>query len=336
MIILAIGNVALLIVATLIYFKYSKLNSSLSNEIKTLNDRIIAEKIDAEDHLLLETKLSSDKIEELLREIDELRKEKEQEVRARLEAEKQVALSTQKIHEIEKRIQDWSATQEAAIKDSTRAIMQIGDDIYKKLNRSHQFEIETNKNLISKFSQNISELFRRSLEDKKSSELLHRKDRGNFDKSVLREFIIHSVDSFKSLELKINHDFFVASNLDPEKSKSFLCEIALIGRNKLNLIDLKACSYFAEYYRASKKIVSADELLKQKLDKYFSYLSNQKYRDLTLSSLPASKAKFDDVNIIIALETDSDVELLKAIHYYGKARKLDISVISFEEITKLT
>ena len=337
-----ISNLVLVLVASFIYLKYSKKNSALKNniatlenEVKELEEKTITLRLEAEDNLLLETKLHTDRIEELLIEVDELRKEKEQEVRMRLNAEKEVALALQKAHDIEKRIHEWTKVQEAAIKDSTQTMLQIGDEIYKKLNRSHQYEIETNKNLITKFSQSIVALFEKSLSEKKPIALEEKKAIRDFDKTVLRDFLNDASETFKSLDLGLNHDFFIATKLEPQNAKLFLCELALISNSKLNLIDVKACTYFSEYHRISKQISTAQDSLKQKLDKYFTYLSNPRYVNSIVSSLPDNKAGFEEVNIVIALQSESDIELLKSIHYYGKARKLNISVISFEDITKL-
>ncbi len=337
-----ISSFVALAAVAIVYFKYFRANMALKNqileleaEIKALEEKNINFRIEAEDSLLLETKLHTDRIEELLVEIDQLRQEKELEVRGRLKAEKDASLAIEKTHNIEKRINEWARVQEAAIKDSTNIMTQIGEEIYKKLNRSHQYEIETNKNLITKFSQNIISLFEQRLNEARPEALEDKKTVRDFDKSVLRDFLNDASETFKSLDLRLNYDFFLAPKLEPEKMKLFLCELAVINENELSLIDVKACTYFSEYHRASRQIANAQDHLKQKLDKYFSYLGNQRYVDSSVSALPQETAEFVEIRTVIALQNESDIELLKSIHYYGKARKLGLSVVSFEDITKL-
>ena len=67
-------------------------------------------------------------VESLLFEIENLHKEKDEELKLRLEAEKQIELAIQKTSDVQQRIEDWKNLQEANLKDATDAIMKVGND----------------------------------------------------------------------------------------------------------------------------------------------------------------------------------------------------------------
>ncbi len=97
-------------------------------------------------------------IDILINEIKLLRKEKEEEMTLRHEADKQIELALQKTGEIQKRISDWSTIQDAAMKDSKSAMIDIGNELYKKLTRNFQIEVDEIKQLLEQMNKKIESL----------------------------------------------------------------------------------------------------------------------------------------------------------------------------------
>lgn len=84
-----LSNIGLAVMVILLYLRYSHMRVSSTNEIKTLR-RKFDEQSDAlraaDEKLVQGTMVDSQKIQSLLTEIDELRKEKENEIKLRLNA----------------------------------------------------------------------------------------------------------------------------------------------------------------------------------------------------------------------------------------------------------
>ena len=128
MIYIIISNVGLAIMMILVYGRYSRFRIISSGEIKNLKSKLtkeIEERKSVEEKLTQLTKVDGDKIAELIRVSDDLRREKEGEIKIRVEAEKQIEITLQKTEEVQKRIQDWRLIQDATMKDSKDAIVKI-------------------------------------------------------------------------------------------------------------------------------------------------------------------------------------------------------------------
>jgi hypothetical protein len=351
-----LSNIGLAIIMIIVYIRYIRFKISSGLEIKDLYKKIdkeVESRRIAEEKLSTEVVIDHEKIENLLREIDELRKSKEIEVRLRLEAEKQIEIALQKTTELQQRMKDWSIVQNAAMKDSKEAIIKVGNDLYKKLNDSYKSEVETSKNLIGRVSQNISEFFSKASNQKTiqiSSEI---KDKNKVEKKAIisatpsktafdqissntKKIIVDFVETMKISGLSVNKDYFLSSNFEEKKSKLFLCETALIKEKKLHIIDFKSIHYFEEYqiHKNQNKDL-AQKILKQKLDKYLSYLSNQKYCDSIMQATVLNKVKFNNHQIIMALANKSDLQVINEIRYYTKAINLKILVLDIDELTNL-
>ena len=99
MIYIIISNVGMALMMIIVYLRYSRFRLKTSVEITSLRqklDKEVGERRDVENQLLTEKKTDSDKIEKLLQEVTDLRKEKEGEIRLRIEAEKQIELALHK------------------------------------------------------------------------------------------------------------------------------------------------------------------------------------------------------------------------------------------------
>jgi hypothetical protein len=120
MIYIIISNVGMALMMIIVYLRYSRFRLKTSAEIKSLRqklDKEVDERRDVENRLLTEKKTDSDKIEKLLQEVTDLRKEKEGEIRLRIEAEKQIEFALHKTDEVQKRMKDWSVVQDAVMRD---------------------------------------------------------------------------------------------------------------------------------------------------------------------------------------------------------------------------
>ncbi len=95
-------------------------------------------------------------IDSLLSEIELLRQEKAVEFVLRTEAEKQIDLAAQKYEEIQKRMEDWKRVQDAAMKDSMSAMINISNDLYKKLTKNLKIEVDEVKNLLEQINKKLN------------------------------------------------------------------------------------------------------------------------------------------------------------------------------------
>ncbi len=336
------SNIGLAIMMIIVYIRYSKFRIISSKEINELQKKIsqeIDQKKSMQERLLIATSADGEKIEALLREIDELHKEKEGEVKLRLEAQKQIDIAIQRTEEVEKRMHDWSVAQDAAMKDSKDAIIKVGNDLFKKLNDSYKNEVETNKNLLGRFSKNITDFIERSVaniakskEKKSLAKVGLKKDesaakKSPVTKSKLLPTLIKTMSANGWLAGK---DYFTAENFDEQSAKIFFCDVAFVSLGKLYIIDFKASSYFEEYSSAKD-----EEALKQKLDRYFNYLQNPKYLDSILKVATTANIKFDDKGIVIVVGLEDDIKTIKDLNYYDKARKVASEVLDINGVNNL-
>lgn len=349
MIYIIISNVGMALMMIIVYLRYSRLRISSGKEIHDLHEKMVKEADDRrimENKLLLEAKDNSDKIEKLLHEINELRKGKEGEIRLRFEAEKQIELALQKNTEVQKRMQDWRVVQDAVMKDSKDSIVKMGNDLYRKMNETYKNEIETNKNLLGRVSKNISEFFDKvsamrapapvARMEKKSSTVTKK---AAITESVTvenpaKKLVSDLVQTMKAAGYLVNKDYFLPANFDEQKAKLMLCEVAFIESGKLYIVDFKSGLYFEEY-KASKNKAAAENNLKLKLDKYVAYLGNVKYRESILKVMSVTKAKYDKNSIVIVVPSKEELQILKEIGYYEKARKVAAEVVDFDGVNNL-
>lgn len=345
MIYIIISNVGMALMMIIIYLRYSRFRLKTSVEINSLRqklDKEVAERRDVENRLLTEKKTDSDKIEKLLQEVTDLRKEKEGEIRLRIEAEKQIEFALHKTDEVQKRMKDWSVVQDAVMRDCKDSIVKIGNDLYRKLHDSYKSEVETNKNLLGRVSKNITDFFEKiSVAQKTESHvkpaIASPAKTENNDTStnvVIKKMIADLSATMKANGLLVNKDYFLPANFDAQKAKMFLCEVAFITIEELYMFDFKVCAYLEEYH-ANKDKTAAFELLKQRLDKYISYIGNARYRDSILKVMATTKAKFEKNIIVVAVSSKADLQLLKEIGYYDKLHKVTPQIMDFDGVNNL-
>jgi hypothetical protein len=345
MIYIIISNVGMALMMIIVYLRYSRFRLKTSAEINSLRqklDKEVGERRDVENQLLTEKKTDSDKIEKLLQEITDLRKEKEGEIRLRIEAEKQIELALHKTDEVQKRMKDWSVVQDAVMRDCKDSIVKIGNDLYKKLHDSYKNEVETNKNLLGRVSKNITDFFEKMSAAQKTESHVKpvaaspaKTENSDVSANVIIKTMVSDLSAtMKANGFLVNKDYFLPANFDAQKAKTFVCEVAFIALEELYMVDFKACAYFEEY-RANKDKTAALDLLKQRLDKYISYIGNARYHDSILKVMATTKAKFEKSTIVVAVSSNADLQLLKEIGYHDKLHKVTPQIMDFDGVNNL-
>ena len=324
---------------------YLKLKTSSHKELEEL--RTTLEKNHQETYALEErianaAREDGGKVEALLREIDELRKEKEQELKLRLEAEKQIDVTLQKTEDIQKRMDDWKLVQDSAMRDSREAISKMGDDIYSKLNESFHMEVEENKHIFDEFSQNLNKITGAAIAVPKvtinESESVAKKpvklekiDGSKTPNTPLddsaKQFVDDIIDTAKAVGKAENENYFTTDSL---KSKLMLAEFALIDDAELTIFDFKSLAYF-DFFNETKD----QKLFKHKLEKYFNYISNAKYLASVKKAIAKKNEKFKEAKIIAVVHDDKDLSIVKKLGYDKKMAKLNISIMNVQEIDDL-
>lgn len=151
MIYIIISNIGLALITILMYIRYSHFRISSSLKIRDLEKSL---KSEIETKNRIEEKLNSDlkkeieQVKSLLRELEESRKERQEEIRLRLEAEKQIDLANQKIEDVKVRIKDWETIQLATLKDSKQSIIDVGSDLFEKISQNNIKESKQNQELV--------------------------------------------------------------------------------------------------------------------------------------------------------------------------------------------
>lgn len=158
MIFIIISNIGLALMTILMYMRYSHFRVSYGNKIKELSRDLRAEKDQKkliEEGLTTDYRKENDQVKSLLRELEQSRKERQDEIKMRLTAEKEIAVSREKISQVQKRIEDWKLLQEGAINDSKNVIMKFGQDLAKKIKVTQEEGDSKTRNL---FEENVKSL----------------------------------------------------------------------------------------------------------------------------------------------------------------------------------
>jgi hypothetical protein len=316
-------SVLFFLVIILFYF-YSELRVKSANESKILVIKYEAQLEDlrrVNDQILQEGNKGEDgagEIQSLINEIQNLRHEKEHEIHLRLGAEKQIELTVLKTEEVEKRIKDWSDAQDAVMRDCMNSIYQVGEDLYQRLNKSYKLESEVSQSLIGKVTKNLSELASKT---KVLASSLGRKTPTNQLESApyipkALSTISSIVKTFKSSGAVAGKDFFLSKTFSTKVAPLMLCELAVLRSDDLYLIDFKAIRYFEEYQKLQVQDQNlAIETLKQKLKKYFNYLSNPKYNQSILKALGTKKINYKTVSVALFAPSEDASTLLGELGY---------------------
>lgn len=348
-----------------VYFRYSHFRISSSLKIRDLKKKIEEgqlEKDQMAQALKAEVKLENEQVKKLLRDLELFRKEKAEEMRLRLEAEKQIELAFQKTNEVERRLNDWKRLQDAAILDSKNAMFKVGAELYQKMSQTHREESEQSRNVMEKTMKNVYshlEVITKNLEEvkKKAAQMqvvqvaankgsapmaaaVEAQTRPASAPIVLDEFTKRKLTSIASLMkdsgFKINKDYVTAEALDAEKNRYMLCDLIFVREGVIHFIDFKSMRYLQEFEKAKATNKSeAVKALSAKLDKYLAYLSNPKYL-AALKKLAADLGiKYSKVKTVLAAASHDDVSTLKALKYLEKAQASNVEVMDADSIGDL-
>lgn len=341
MIYLIIGYVIAILLMVLLYSRYSEFRVKAANERMAISEKYESELNslrESNDRYLTDLQAKTQQANDILREIDELRKEKENETNLRLNTEKQVELSLQKTKDIEKRIQDWHDAQTAIMDDSMEAILQVGNDLFTKLNDSYKEEAQHNHNLIEKLTKDLKEVLQKKHEEQPNSKTSSSNVRDVFitqNKTIATQ-LTKLINISKSLTLNAAKDYFTKENFDENKKPFMLCEYALIKDREIYLVDFKTLNYLNEYEKISKKDKDlAVNTLKQRLDKYFAYLTNPKYQQSILKILPDNNSNKKTINLALLVANAKDLELIKNLGYLQKAQIANIKIFDSNNINDI-
>jgi len=357
MIYIIISNVGFALVTLWIYFRYSHFRISSAIKIRDLKKKIEDAAIEKE-HLAqsmkAEVKNENDQVKKLLRDLETFRKEKENEMRLRLEAEKQIELALQKTGEVEKRLVDWKMIQDAAISDSKEAISKVGADLYQKMTKSYKDDSLESRATIERNMKNVYahlETIAKDVEEFKKRSLVASDKISQAVSSVsstitkaapiqLDEFTKRKLNNVSSLikdsGFIINKDYIIASGLDEQRLGMMLCDLIFAREQTIYFVDFKSIRYFEEYEKAKKTNKEAAlAAICQRLDKYIAYVSNPKY-SATIQKLAGEfKMKFSKIKVVIALASRDDMAVMKEIKYLEKAQKAKVDVMDVDAVGDL-
>ena len=145
----------------IVFLRYSHFRLNYKKELekqKKIYDQQIAELKKTEVVVDTESlKAEIQKNENLVREMQEIERQRDSESKLRISAEKQIEVTNKKMQELQKRIEDWSIIQDSILNDTRDTMVKIGNDLFKKLNDSYKQESLTNRNLIGRVSKTQDE-----------------------------------------------------------------------------------------------------------------------------------------------------------------------------------
>lgn len=309
-------------------------------------------------------------LKSLLDEIETLRKEKEEEMMLRLEAEKQIELALQKTMEIQKRMDDWKVIQDSSMKDSRSAIIGVGNDLYQKLSKNTESKVkEQNQffdNSIKNFSSYLEQITKKiefleknnvefAKEIKKITKLdnqvkpsviqtAQNKDIAassstlsqdkNLDETKL---IGKNIEEYlKKTGYKAKKDYIFDRDLNDQERSSVFADCLLVKKNHLYILDFKSQHYF-EYYKnkssaEQQKMIAA---FKEKLDKYILYLNNPKYKNSIATIASNHNLKFEPISIIAAVLSIKELQIIDQLDYAKKFNNYNIKILDVEQIKQM-
>lgn len=262
---------------------------------------------------------SKEVVDSLVVEVNNLRKEKDQELKSRLEAEKQIELALQKTADIQRRIDDWKIIQEANLKDATDVIIKVGNDLYGRLIENHHAESETIRNKVDDTVKNIYDYLEKIVKQVQFLNV-HNVDTHkavsaaisiNSDAVNINHSSRNLEDVLKSAHLQPGIDYFMHHNLPEEVRKSVLCEsmIALDQENVI-IVDIKSARFFLELFSGrARGDENVEDNFQQRMDRYLTYLTNQKYRSNVVNYFAKQQIIFPDANVSLVMLVPSEKEV---------------------------
>jgi hypothetical protein len=301
MIFVVLVAVTLVAIIAVVHFSGGISKSFFVAEIHNLYS-FLDKKLQDQGNALQNPKGNDTESEKLLTEIAQLKKDKENELKLRLESEKQAAIALQRVEEIQKRMDDWRLLQDAAILNAKETMLEIGENIYQKIIHHSPLKEPAETPKIKSYDSLVKSL----------------------------------IQSISSKKFTLGKNYFLSTSFSSEKAKLLLCDLALIDQEKLYILDFKGCGYFTEYHQLIKQDkIKAQNFLKQKLEKYLEYLGNPRYYDSISNLILSSNVKHTDGYVIMVLANPKDAEIIKELNYSQKASKLAIDIAHLDEIKTL-
>lgn len=77
-------------------------------------------------------------------------------------------------------------------------------------------------------------------------------------------------------------------------------------------------------------------LLKQRLEKYVSYLGNSKYQASINKIISSKNVKFGHSQIFAVVPSDLEIEALHESGYYDRLEDVSVRIVTLDEIIELT
>jgi hypothetical protein len=288
-------------------------------------------------------------VDSLVSEVANLRKEKEQELKIRLEAEKQIELAVQKTNDVQARIDDWKIIQEANLKDANEIMIGVGNDLYDRLISDYHAESEIIRNKVDETVRNVHEYLDKIV---KQVQFLNVH---NIDTTSA----VGVVSAMNSAEVNVNHnsrnlesslkdghlqvgvDYFMHHNLPEEVKKSILCEaIIIIDRDNIIVVDIKSARFFLELFSGRAR---GDDLVEEefpkKMDRYITYLTNKKYSSNVINYLARQNVIEPTANasLVMLVPTDKEIEAFEDLgdEYIKMLEDNNINLHSLKSLSDL-
>jgi len=360
MIYIIISNIGLALMMLIIYFRYSHFRITSTFKIRDLEKRLNREITDKESisaSLGSDLKLEIAQVKQLLRTIDKLRAEKEQEARLRIEAEKQIELALQKTQEIQKRMADWKVLQDAAMEDAKNTMLKIGGDLFSKLSKNHKEETVESRAVIDQtvksvygyldsISKNVESFKHKSDQvsaklDKAVSSASSTMEKvvtviGSGTDPVAKKILFDVIKNIKISGHEVNKKYFALETLDAPKAKIMFADLAFFKDDILYILDFKSIRYFQEYNKSkTANKDAAAEALKKRLDKYIAYISNPKYSDAIRKIGTALKIKFAESKVVFVVNSTDDIKTFKEIKYFELVKKAGLEIYDIDAVNDL-
>ena len=357
MIYIIISNIGLALMMLIIYFRYSHFRVSSAFKIRDLEKRLsneITEKESLRSGLTAEVQSQVDQVKKLLIGIDELRKEKEDEARLRLEAEKQIELALQKTHEIQKRMSDWKMVQDAAMEDSKNASVKVGEQLYERLMKNQKEITSESQTVIDKTVKSVYGYLDNISKNVEEFKIKSERASVQVDKAVssasssmvkaapiqtdsaTTKIINEVIENIKLSGHKPNKNYVATTTIDADKAKLLLCDIIFVKDEVIYMIDFKSARYFQEYDKMKKSDkAAAAATLKQRLDKYVTYISNTKYSSAIKKLSVGLKLKFGEAKVVLAVPSREAMASLKEIKYVNTIKESGVELYDFDTVNDL-
>jgi len=281
-------------------------------QIKSLKESIPPQVVGGEESHLT--------VDSLVAEVSNLRKEKDEEIKSRLEAEKQIELAVQKTNDVKERIEDWKIIQEANLKDANNVIVKVGNDLYERLIADYHAESEIIRNKVDDTVKNIHEYLEKIVKQVQFLNV-HNVDTNrafnaaisiNNDEVNINHSSRNLEDVLRSAHLQPGIDYFMHHNLPEEVKKSVLCEsMVMIDQNNIIIVDIKSARFFLELFSGrAREDGLVEEEFPRKMDRYLTYLTNKKYRSNIINYFSRQQIINPDANgsLVMLVPTEKEVK----------------------------